>query len=510
MDIVDFSERQFGALREMQSLLQCSWCNNTLVRPRLMPCSHAYCTDCAKEAVDNKNGCVICGNPTFYKSCLESVQLANIAAATVQLVKLVESSKNAPAPVTAGSRKQRGGVKAQLKDKPVTLEVRNSNEHESVDRAVPAGQGSVLSSEKRSSLFDPAAASIGDAGVKRASELPSSAADAVQVRQRADAAATAVVSVCAAELQLQVAATAGTNASLSGGSVIRRSSRISSSSCTPAESVLSAPSAAASAPARRTEAVRRAVFMGTSLTQPDKEALSMVLKMLSAAGSSPLYSEIFEASGPPTHVVTAVIPPGDSTLSGPAAGLRVCKRTLKVIQGMLCGAWIVSSEWLHESVRAGRVLPEEGFEVQADMKSLPCIADWGGPRKARQQVLEHGALRLFETFQVFLAGPYDKISRDELAGLLSLGGAEVLDTPPLSHSIAPAAPGKRIVLLTSGTALNSRPELFRFAGVASILDTAWVMDSVSALRALPLEDFEWSATSGSIKGGRHAAGHARR
>jgi hypothetical protein len=121
-----------------------------------------------------------------------------------------------------------------------------------------------------------------------------------------------------------------------------------------------------------------------------------------------------------------------------------------------------------------------------------------------------GALRLFETFQVFLAGPYDKISRDELAGLLSLGGAKVLDTPPLSHSIAPAAPGKRIVLLTSGTALNSRPELFRFAGVASILDTAWVMDSVSALRALPLEDFEWSATSGSIKGGRHAAGHARR
>lgn len=54
-----------------------------------------------------------------------------------------------------------------------------------------------------------------------------------------------------------------------------------------------------------------------------------------------------------THVVTATVGKHHVTE----------KRWLKVFQGVMKGAWVVSSEWVSASKKHGRWLPEEPFEV---------------------------------------------------------------------------------------------------------------------------------------------------
>jgi hypothetical protein len=58
---------------------------------------------------------------------------------------------------------------------------------------------------------------------------------------------------------------------------------------------------------------------------------------------------------------------------------RVKKRTMKFILSILRGNWLVSMEWIKQSVTHKKILPEAEYQVIGDLKSD------GGPEKARQQ-----------------------------------------------------------------------------------------------------------------------------
>ena len=99
---------------------------------------------------------------------------------------------------------------------------------------------------------------------------------------------------------------------------------------------------------------------------------------------------------------------------------------------------------------------------------------------------------LFEHISAVVVGPFDKMTTEEVTCLLRLGGAAVVEVPPVPQRL-PAVEGdlQRVVFI-SNTAPGWGP--LRAGVVAQVwdevcLDPMWILDSVSALRALPTQRF---------------------
>ena len=138
---------------------------------------------------------------------------------------------------------------------------------------------------------------------------------------------------------------------------------------------LSASAGAAGSPAGQQRGRPSGVFiMGTGLLEPDKAAIIKVVELLTIAGVEAAYLDAFDGTRMPTHVVTQTATTPGRDAGGADRALRSCKRTLKMTQGMLCGAWVLDANWLHASVRAGALQPEPPFEVEVDLKSVPQVS----------------------------------------------------------------------------------------------------------------------------------------
>ena len=78
-----------------------------------------------------------------------------------------------------------------------------------------------------------------------------------------------------------------------------------------------------------------------------------------------------------------------TTVSTPEGSIQIAgARTIKYLDAVLAGAWVLSPDWVHASMRAGHWLAEGKFELQGDTQGL------GGPPKGRQ----HGP-ELFSGFR---------------------------------------------------------------------------------------------------------------
>eukprot|EP00435_Cladocopium_sp_Y103_P075498 s399_g58.t1 len=103
-------------------------------------------------------------------------------------------------------------------------------------------------------------------------------------------------------------------------------------------------------------------------------------------------------------------------------------RTIKYLDAVLAGAWVLSPDWVHESMKAGHWLAEGKFELQGD------TAKMGGPSRGRQ----HGP-ELFAGFRFHFVAQVRKPKKDcseeaegpaphELVRFARRAGAEVVDT----------------------------------------------------------------------------------
>jgi hypothetical protein len=104
-----------------------------------------------------------------------------------------------------------------------------------------------------------------------------------------------------------------------------------------------------------------------------------------------------------------------------ACGRRArCPRTLKYLLGVASKAWIVSFEWILESLSAGKLLPEADFMVIGDeavqMDTFACERSRG----------DSG--RLLEGKEVLFAGPFNAAgpSKADLALLVKTAGGKVV------------------------------------------------------------------------------------
>eukprot|EP00002_Diphylleia_rotans_P019065 TRINITY_DN3692_c0_g1_i6.p1 TRINITY_DN3692_c0_g1~~TRINITY_DN3692_c0_g1_i6.p1 ORF type:complete len:404 (-),score=68.54 TRINITY_DN3692_c0_g1_i6:482-1693(-) len=75
------------------------------------------------------------------------------------------------------------------------------------------------------------------------------------------------------------------------------------------------------------------------------------------------------------------------------------RRTLKYLEGLLQGAWILDIHWLRLSSRLGEWATEEDFEVKGDSQVM------GGPKRARE-ARSRGDPALFVGYSFYLHGDY--------------------------------------------------------------------------------------------------------
>ena len=99
---------------------------------------------------------------------------------------------------------------------------------------------------------------------------------------------------------------------------------------------------------------------------------------------------------------------------------------------MLCGAWVLSSEWLGACLRAGAIVDESPYEVHRDVKSSS--DNGGGPKRARLHKEQAGRRPLLHSRRIFLWGKFEQrsgcIPKAELSTLLRAAGASVCDRLP--------------------------------------------------------------------------------
>ncbi|GAB6026798.1 BRCA1-associated RING domain protein 1 [Chamberlinius hualienensis] len=69
-------------------------------------------------------------------------------------------------------------------------------------------------------------------------------------------------------------------------------------------------------------------------------------------------------------------------------GQRTCSRTLKYLNGVLKGIWVVSTDWVDECLIKQRFVKENSFEIKGTYQFPDC----NGPKKGRENVLKKPGL----------------------------------------------------------------------------------------------------------------------
>eukprot|EP00981_Chlorochromonas_danica_P003668 scaffold681_cov173-Ochromonas_danica.AAC.31 len=99
------------------------------------------------------------------------------------------------------------------------------------------------------------------------------------------------------------------------------------------------------------------------------------------------------------------------------------QRTMKYMQALVKGAWIVSTKWIEDSIAAGSILAETDYEVRGNIKAFIEHA----PRRARLEHSKRNRKGLFFGYHVLLFGvfPLPGPARSDVEYLLLRCGASV-------------------------------------------------------------------------------------
>ncbi|KAM9953913.1 hypothetical protein ACTFIR_009020 [Dictyostelium discoideum] len=179
-----------------------------------------------------------------------------------------------------------------------------------------------------------------------------------------------------------------------------------------------------------------------------------------------------------THVVC-------STLDGDGGKDNLAKRTIKYQMGIgRGGLWLVSFDWILESLNENQWVNESEFEIQGDSIGL------GSPLKSRQQLFE--TKRLFYGQSFYLAGEFQSPSRQEIISVIKSSGGIVLDQ-------LPPKPQNLNEMLQSTCTVICHPLLSSID--QSLIQTiylstkhipisfSWIFDSISKYKLLPKDNY---------------------
>ncbi|KAK6917118.1 hypothetical protein RJ641_017869 [Dillenia turbinata] len=116
-----------------------------------------------------------------------------------------------------------------------------------------------------------------------------------------------------------------------------------------------------------------------------------------------------------THVIASVDANG------------ACRRTLKVLMGILEGKWILSIDWIKACMKAMEPVDEEQYEIKLDIHG-----NRDGPRLGRLRILNKGP-KLFDSLKFYFSGDFLPSYKKCLQDLIIAAGGTILHRKPISE-----------------------------------------------------------------------------
>ncbi|XP_027338663.1 protein BREAST CANCER SUSCEPTIBILITY 1 homolog [Abrus precatorius] len=103
-----------------------------------------------------------------------------------------------------------------------------------------------------------------------------------------------------------------------------------------------------------------------------------------------------------------------------------CRRTLKVLLGILEGKWILNVEWVRACMKGMNPVDEEGYEINVDIHGIR-----DGPRLGRLRVLNKKP-KLFDGYKFYFMGDFIPSYKGYLQDLVVAAGGTILHRKPVS------------------------------------------------------------------------------
>ncbi|KAK4254598.1 hypothetical protein QN277_009956 [Acacia crassicarpa] len=113
-----------------------------------------------------------------------------------------------------------------------------------------------------------------------------------------------------------------------------------------------------------------------------------------------------------------------------------CKRTLKVLLGILEGKWILNVEWIKACMQAMEPVDEERYEITVDIHGIQ-----DGPRLGRLRVLSKQP-KLFDGYKFYFMGDFMPSYKGYLQDLVTAAGGTFLHRKPLCRDQKALSPDR--------------------------------------------------------------------
>uniref|UniRef100_A0A1I8IDV1 BRCT domain-containing protein n=1 Tax=Macrostomum lignano TaxID=282301 RepID=A0A1I8IDV1_9PLAT len=169
---------------------------------------------------------------------------------------------------------------------------------------------------------------------------------------------------------------------------------------------------------------------------------------------------------------------------------RVSERTLKYFQALVSGAWLLSFDWVSESLAAGSLLPESDFEIQGD---LSCGVNHLGPARSRGgRDRCPGPSRLLEQFCIAPVGDFVNMPSFALQTLVQQCGGQFAASPEsLPRRQATGCLSVAVADQDDAKFSEARCQAIAASGDIVVLNRDWLLDSISKFRVQQLDSPEY-------------------
>ncbi|KAA3466674.1 protein BREAST CANCER SUSCEPTIBILITY 1-like protein [Gossypium australe] len=175
-----------------------------------------------------------------------------------------------------------------------------------------------------------------------------------------------------------------------------------------------------------------------------------------------------------------------------------CKRTLKILMGILEGKWILNIKWVKACIKAMKLVDELQYEITIDVHGIR-----DGPRLGRLR-LQNKQPKLFDGCKFYIMGDFEPSYKGDLQDVLIAAGGTILHRKPISgdpgapllgspafpifiiYSVelpVKCDPSKKHMIL-SRRQLNA--EALASSTGAKAVSNSWVLSSISACKLLSL------------------------